>query len=129
MKENDDFKPKVFDPGDDTPFGFQPYRELKVAVSADAKQEARVPYRMDLIPPFAALEVGATMMLGKEKHGDDTWRSVPIEEHVSRCIGHLYLWLSGNQSDAHLSNAACRSMMALELAIVESQAKGDDGGE
>jgi hypothetical protein len=72
--------------------------------------------RMDLVPPRAILAVGQVLNDGAKKYGVDNWHGIPVNDHINHALSHLYAHLAGDTQDEHLSHAACRVLMALELA-------------
>lgn len=88
---------------------------------AGGKQSV-VPYRCDLLPPLALLDVAKVLKGGADKYGSaplgqENWRLIPVQSHVNHAMTHLLAHLAGDQSDAHLSHAACRLLFALELTL------------
>jgi len=82
------------------------------------KQHVR-PYRMQAIPPKAIMEVGKVRYKGYNELGydDDNYKLIDIREHIGRALSHLFAYLAGDESNDHLSHAACRTLMALEKDI------------
>lgn len=72
-----------------------------------------------LIPPEALSEVARVLHNGAMKYDKDNWRLVPLNDHINHALNHIYLHLSGNMQEDHLSHATTRMMMALELQTFE----------
>ena len=79
-----------------------------------------VPYRCDLLPPLAVLEIAAVLHRGASSHGEENWRKVSVRDHLNHAMTHVLAHFAGDASDGHLSHAACRLLFALEL-----QTKGE----
>lgn len=89
-----------------------------VAQQSDA-QEA-----LEELPPLSTLSVGQILRRGREKWGKDNWRGISVPCHVGRAMRHLLLWLAGDRSEAHLTNAICRLLFASELTITAAAIDG-----
>ena len=72
------------------------------------------PYRVDVVPPKALLAVAGVLKPGTEKYGLDNWRRIARREHLNHALVHIFAHLAGDQSDDHLTHAACRLLFALE---------------
>lgn len=86
------------------------------------KQHER-PYRCQAIPPKALLEVGKVRYIGynQHKYEDDNYKKIPLTEHIGRALTHIYAYLSGDNSNDHLSHAACRILFALEMEVEDKE--------
>lgn len=63
--------------------------------------------------------VAAGLTAGAKKHPNETWKSIPAEEHAARAIRHLNMFRKGDRSEEHLLNASMRCMMADVLSRAE----------
>jgi hypothetical protein len=48
------------------------------------------------------------------------WRHQSVAEHVRHAAAHLAAWEAGDRDEDHLGHAACRMLMALQLAAEEA---------
>lgn len=80
-------------------------------------KQSAVPYRMDLMPPKATLEVSKVLAEGAKKYAKNNWKLIPVEDHLNHAIVHAYAYLAGDASDEHLAHFACRALMALEMQL------------
>lgn len=88
--------------------------DAPITTNASGAKQSATPYRLDLIPPLALLDVAAVLKLGADKYGVDNWRGIPVEDHLNHALVHIYAFLSGDTQDNHLGHAACRLLMAKE---------------
>ena len=79
-----------------------------------AKQSGTV-CRFDLIPSTALFCIAHVLHYGAERYGEWNWINLTVEDNVNHAIQHLYAWLAGDKTEAHLSHAAVRLMFALAL--------------
>ena len=63
--------------------------------------------------------MAAGLTAGAKKHPNETWKSIPAEEHAARAIRHLNMFRKGDRSEEHLLNASMRCMMADVLSRAE----------
>lgn len=92
------------------------------AASPDAprdpdKPQSDLQHRFDLIDAPALFEMTGVLYTGAKKYGDDSWRRIPVEDHLNHLLAHVYAYLSGDRSDDHLSNIQCRAMFAQGKAL------------
>ena len=97
--------------------GMSPNQPI-VSNSKGGKQSA-TPYAMHLVPPTAILEVAKVLEYGAKRYGANNWRDVDIDDHLNHVLAHIYAYLAGDDSDNHLSHAACRILFAVELEQIE----------
>jgi hypothetical protein len=81
--------------------------------AAGGKQSAS-PYRCDLLPAKAVLEVAKVFAYGATRYAPNNWRKIGRQDHINKSLTHLLSYLAGDRSDDHLGHAACRVLMAIE---------------
>jgi 5'(3')-deoxyribonucleotidase len=88
-------------------------------VSANARggKQTNLEARYDLLPPLALQEVAKVLHQGAEKYGPDNWKLLSIQEINNHTLGHLINYETTNGDVDDLSHAACRALMALQLAL------------
>lgn len=59
-------------------------------------------------------EIAIGLTKGAEKHPGETWRTIPCNEHLARALRHINLYLMGDRTEPHITNASMRLMMACE---------------
>jgi hypothetical protein len=79
---------------------------------------------MDLMPPRATLAVAGVLAEGAPKYGEWNWLGIPTADHLNHALVHVYAHLAGDAQDDHLGHAACRLLMALEIALRGGPTKG-----
>ena len=95
--------------------------DAPIITNDDGGRHSAIPFRFDLLPPIGVLEVARIMHAGNESHGKDRWRAVPLAEQINHALMHLYAYLAGDRTEDHLGHAACRTLMAKELATGASE--------
>lgn len=77
--------------------------------------------RFDLLPPRATIKIAAlfmeksTTIKGPRKYPKNNWRLLPCRKHLNHAVGHIFAFFAGDTSDDHLTHAASRLMMAMEV--------------
>ena len=92
-------------------------KDTEMVVNCEGGKQSHVPYRMDLVPPEAILEVGKVLSQGAVKYGENNWKLIKTNEHINHAISHLYAYLAGDMSDEHLAHATCRLLFALDIEL------------
>lgn len=96
--------------------------DAPVAVNERGGKQSDSPYRLDLLPMRAILELGKVLKHGADKYGIDNWRQISSQEHANHALVHLVAHLAGDQQEGrhgHYAHCLCRIAMALEMHIAE----------
>jgi hypothetical protein len=100
---------------------YAPFRTRQSSLSAfkdNAAQRSERKSRPDLLPSEAVLAAGRVLAFGLEKHPDELWKTLSVEDHVAACTRHLFTHLGGEKQDnesseSHLAHALCRLAFAI----------------
>lgn len=57
-------------------------------------------------------KIARGLTAGAVKHPGETWKTIPTDEHLARAMRHINLYLMGDRSEDHITNASMRLMMA-----------------
>jgi len=90
--------------------------------NARGGRAAAIDTRCDLLPPFAILKVAELIGANVGSHGVGNWRNLTPGEHINHGLRHTLAFLTGVEADgedgeAHLTRAACRLLMALDILV------------
>lgn len=96
--------------------------DAPVVENAAGGKQSDTPYRLDLLPAKAVLEVAAVLKKGAAKYEVDNWRQIECKDHLNHALVHAFAYLAGDCSDEHLSHFACRALMALEMNLLPKEA-------
>jgi len=103
----------------DDPLGVGP--NAPVATNSKGGKQSTVQFRCDLLPPLAVLEVAKVLKQGAEKYAINNWKLIDVNDHINHAMIHAFAFLNGDTSDDHLSHAACRMLMALQMKLEEQK--------
>jgi hypothetical protein len=98
---------------------YAPFRTLQsalVAFKGSATQRSERKSRPDLLPSEAVLAAGRVLAFGLEKHPDELWKTLSVEDHVAASLRHIYQHQSGTDpetGESHLAHALCRLAFAI----------------
>lgn len=84
-------------------------------INEQGGSQSLLPYRFDLIDPQAIFALAEVLYQGAERHGEDNWRKIPINDHLNHALAHIYAYMAGDEQDDHLGHAFCRMMFAVAL--------------
>lgn len=79
--------------------------------------QSLIEVRFDLIDGPAMFEMAHVLHSGAIKYGENNWRKIDVRDHINHAIMHGYAYLSGDDSDHHLSHLLCRSMFAQAVEL------------
>lgn len=74
--------------------------------------QSLIEVRFDLIDGPALFAMATVLHEGAVKYGENNWRAIDIPAHLNHLIMHAYAYLSGDETDEHLSHIMCRVMFA-----------------
>ncbi|AMV28819.1 hypothetical protein VT84_30780 [Gemmata sp. SH-PL17] len=89
-------------------------KDAPTVTNATGGKQSASPYRADLLPPHALLEVSKVLKEGADKYGENNWHKIPAADNVNHALVHFYAFLAGDASDAHLEHAVTRALFALD---------------
>lgn len=93
---------------------------VETVENAAGGRQSKLTARFDLIPAEPLFDVAVVLGEGAAKYGVDNWKLIPTNDHLSHALAHIYAYLAGDTSDAHLSHAACRVLFACHMGRVEA---------
>lgn len=98
--------------------------DAQVVVNEKGGKQSDSPYRADLIPPVAALEVAKVTKHGA-KYGEWNWHKIPAKDHLNHAMVHILAFQAGDDSEGevieHARHAACRILFWLEMLVLEAR--------
>lgn len=104
-------------------YGVGPDAEI-ISFPTGGKQ-SKSPYRFDLLPPLAVARIAAVLAKGAEKYTPWNWLLIDVDQHLNRVLQHSFAYIAGDEQEVdeveHLAHAACRALMALEIALRDQQ--------
>jgi len=88
--------------------------DAPTVVNLHGGKQSVLPFRCDLLPPHAIINVCEVLEQGAKKYGKDNWRNIPLTDHLNHAMAHIFAHFAGDQQDIHIAHAACRLLFALE---------------
>ncbi len=99
--------------GDDEP------KEPEIVTHPDGGKHRPCSGDLTLFPPESILAASVVLERGAAEYGVDNWRKLPLREHLRHALAHVYLWLSGNRDEPHLTHAMLRLSFAAALEMAK----------
>lgn len=87
-------------------------KDVETTTNEAGGSQSKLTARFDLIPPRPLFQVAVVLGEGAAKYGEDNWKLIPTNDHISHALAHLCAFLAGDTSDSHLSHACCRILFA-----------------
>jgi len=87
--------------------------DAEIVTNPEGGKQSKVNYRLDLVDAKAFLELGRILAYGATRYAPNNWRKISEQDHLNHALIHIYADMAGDETDAHLSHAFCRVMMAL----------------
>jgi hypothetical protein len=88
----------------------------EVDVNEHGAKQAKIAFRHDLVDDKAQRREAIVLAKGVQDYGLDNWRGIPIADHISHAIDHLYKAANGVQDgEDHFAHAMCRVMFACAI--------------
>ena len=93
-----------------------PGEDFDVVTNTKGAKQTDLRARYDLLPGRAIAAVAGVLNRGEQIYGKDNWRGLSVNEINNHTIGHLIDYLVTGEIE-NLEHAACRALMALEIAL------------
>lgn len=91
--------------------------DAPVHTNAQGGSQSDIPVRFDLIDAKAMFEMAKVLDHGARKYGADNWRLITVREHLNHLLMHTFAYLSGDETDDHLSHILCRATFAQGVSL------------
>lgn len=99
--------------------------EQPVYINEAGGKQSVSPYRLDLLPPLAILEVAKILKKGADKYGAWNWLQIQSDDHLNHMMQHVMAAIAGDTSEVdpleHARQAVCRAMFWLEMLLRERE--------
>lgn len=89
-----------------------PHFETPIQPNDPNSPQTHLEYRTDLLLPDWLLDVAHVLHQGATKYGDNSWKTLPIDDHLNHAMVHIQQYRAGDRSEQHLINIVCRMMFA-----------------
>lgn len=98
--------------------------DAPVEINEKGGKQSSSPYRSDLLPPLALLEVAKVTKHGV-KYGEWNWHKIPSKDHLNHALTHIFAFQAGDTSEGetieHARHAATRILFWLEMLVKEGE--------
>jgi hypothetical protein len=84
-----------------------------------ARRHRRRRHRTTLADLALALQRVDRLLVVNRPHHHGAWRGQAVTEPVGRAVAYLNAWQARDNTENHLGHAACRTLMAMQLAAEE----------
>jgi hypothetical protein len=94
-------------------------KDAEIVVNEHGGAQSKLNGSPRLIPPEALLSLSYVVGMGAGRYAENNWRRIPMADHVSHALEHLFLHMNGDKDDDHLDHALCRLAMAVAMRDTE----------
>ncbi|QDU61259.1 hypothetical protein Pan216_21130 [Planctomycetes bacterium Pan216] len=88
-----------------------------ITENEQGRKQSAIDVRFDLLPAHSLFAIAGVLHRGALKYGEGNWKGIATDDHLNHALTHVFAYLAGDTQDDHLGHAACRMLMAHEMAL------------
>ena len=102
---------------------------MRIVTNEAGGKQSDSPFGFQFLPARSMFAAARVALQGARKYhetvNDRNYLKIPVEEHISHCIQHLYAYLAGDTTDDHIAHAMVRCMFAFDVSESEKEMEND----